>query len=118
MSCNVTGMLQLTALLIQQTPVSDIHVKINPGPRHFFRCEVFYFFSFSPSSRRLLSDNDMFALLFLNLASDLIDYQIGGTNQLSKARCFWKLGLGGREIRELTHSLTHSLPKRNVGVND
>lgn len=37
MSCKVTGMLQLTALLIQHTPVSDIHVKINPGPRHFFR---------------------------------------------------------------------------------
>lgn len=83
MSCNVTGMLQLTAMLIQQTPVSDIHVKkkniINPGPRHFFAVKFLYLFSFFSSSRRLLSDNDMFALFFSNLASDLIDYQLGGT---------------------------------------
>lgn len=69
MSCNVTGMLQLTALLIQHTPVSDIHVKknniINPGPRHFFRCEVFIYSRFFFLS--LLEDSylTMTCLLFL-----------------------------------------------------
>lgn len=77
MSCNATGMLQLTALLIQHTPVSDIHVKknniINPGPRHFFRREVFIYSHFF---LLLLKDSYliMTCLLFLfpNLASDLI----------------------------------------------